>query len=159
VNRLIGRWQWNGIFQVQGGFPYTPLSGSNTSGTGDASVSDTPDWNPDFKGPVTTGTPDQWFDPRAFRLPKQGTFGNVSRGSLRGPGLVNIDTSLFKQIPISERWNLQFRGEAFNLLNHANFGYPNEVVFTGANYSSSAGQLTYTATPSRQIQLALKLLF
>jgi hypothetical protein len=50
-------------------------------------------------------------------------------------------------------------GRGFNLLNHANVGSPNEVVFTGANYSSSAGQLTYTATPSRQIQLALKLLF
>ena len=83
----------------------------------------------------------------------------MSRGSLRGPGLVNVDTSLFKKIRISERVNLQFRAEVFNLFNHANFGYPNEVVFTGANYSSSGGQLTYTATPSRQIQFALKLLF
>jgi hypothetical protein len=159
ANQLIGGWQWNGIFQAQGGFPYTPLSGSNTSGTGDASVSDTPDWNPDFKGPVTLGTPDQWFDPRAFKLPLQGTFGNVSRGSLRGPGLFTVDTSLFKKFRVNERVNLQFRAEIFNLFNHANFGYPNEVVFTGANYSSSGGQLTYTATPSRQIQFALKLLF
>ena len=47
----------------------------------------------------------------------------------------------------------------FNILNHANFGYPNEIVFSGSTYSSSAGALTYTATPSRQIQFALKLLF
>jgi hypothetical protein len=159
VNQLIGGWQWNGILQAQGGFPFTPLAGSNTSGTGDANQSDTPDWNRDFKGTVIVGTPDLWFDPRAFKLPLQGTFGNVSRGSLRGPGLVNVDTSLFKKIRVSERVNLQFRAEVFNLFNHANFGFPNEVVFSGASYSSSGGQLTYTATPSRQIQFALKLLF
>jgi hypothetical protein len=159
VNQLIGGWQWNGIVQAQGGFPFTPLAGSNTSGTGDTNQSDTPDWNPDFKGPVILKTPDQWFDPRAFKLPLQGTFGNVSRGSLRGPGLRNVDISLFKNMRISERWRVQFRAEAFNIFNHPNFTYPNEIVFTGATYSSSAGQITSTATPSRQIQFALKLLF
>jgi hypothetical protein len=55
--------------------------------------------------------------------------------------------------------NLQFRAEAFNVLNHPNFGYPNEVVFQGAEYSPSGGVITNTATTSRQIQFALKLLF
>jgi hypothetical protein len=159
VNQLIGGWQWNAIVQAQGGFPFTPLAGSNISGTGDANQSDVPDWNPDFKGPVILGTPDRWFDPRAFRMPIPGTFGNVSRGSLRGPNLVNIDTSLFKKFAITERWTLQFRAEAFNILNHPNFAYPNEIVFSGSTYSSSAGAVTNTATPSRQIQFALKLLF
>ena len=159
LNQLIGGWQWNGIVTAQGGFPFTPLAGSNTSGTGDANQSDVPDWNPNFKGPVILGTPDQWFDPRAFQLARQGTFGNVSRGSLRGPHLVDFDTSLFKKFRISERWNVQFRAEAFNLFNHSNFAAPNQVVFTGASFSSSAGQVTYTATSSRQLQLALKLLF
>jgi len=159
VDKLIGGWQWNGIVNVQGGFPFTPLAGSNTSGTGDANQSDTPNWNPNFKGPVILGKPDQWFDPRAFVLPTQGTFGNVSRGSLRGPGLFSLDTSLFKKIRISEGLNLQFRAETFNVLNHPNFSYPNEVVFTGNNYSSSGGVITNTATTSRQIQFALKLLF
>jgi hypothetical protein len=159
VNQLIGGWQWNGILSVQGGFPFTPLAGSNTSGTGDPSQSDVPNWNPDFKGPAILGTPDQWYDPRAFRLAPQGTFGNVSRGFLRGPGLVNVDTSFFKKIRISERLNLQFRAEAFNIFNHANFAYPTEIVFNGASVSPSAGSINYTATPSRQIQFALKLLF
>ena len=159
VDRLIGGWQLNGIVAWQGGFPFTPLSGSNTSGTGDTSVSDTPNWNPDFKGPVILGTADHWFDPRAFLLPTQGTFGNVSRGSLRGPGLVNVDTSLFKNIRISERWKLQFRAEVFNLFNHSNFQYPIEIVFSGTEISSSAGAIRTTATSSRQIQFALKLLF
>ena len=159
VNQLIGGWQWNGIVNMLGGFPITPLSGSNTSGAGDTSNSDTPDWNPDFKGQRIVGTPDLWFDPRAFKLPLQGTFGNVSRGALRGPNLRVVDTSLFKNIRITERWKMQFRTEIFNLFNHANFAYPNEIVFTGTNFSSSAGQVLYTATPSRQIQFALKLLF
>src|SRR5206468_12528409 len=109
VNQLVGGWQWNGIFTAQSGFPFTPLAGSNPSGTGDSSQSDVPNWNPNFKGPVILGKPDQWFDPRAFLLPTAGTFGNVSRGSLRGPQLVNFDTSLFKKLTIKEALTLQFR--------------------------------------------------
>ena len=160
MDRLIGGgWQWNGSVRAASGFPFTPLAGSNISGTGDTSNSDMLSWNSDFKGPVIVGKPDQWFDPRAFVLPPQGTFGNAARGSLRGPGLFNVDTSFLKKIRISEGLNLQFRAEAFNVLNHPNFAYPNEVVFAGNNYSSSGGVITNTATTSRQIQFALKLLF
>src|SRR5216117_425062 len=159
VDKLIGGWQWNGSVRAASGFPFTPLAGSNISGTGDASQSDVPSWNPDFKGKAIVGTPDQWYDPRAFVLPPQGTFGNVGRGTLRGPGLFSLDTSLLKRVRISEGLNLQFRAEAFNVLNHTNLGYPNEVVFQGADYSPTGGVITSTATPSRQIQFALKLQF
>jgi hypothetical protein len=163
MNQLLGGWQWNGIVTAQGGFPITPQIGFNNSGTGDQNVADVPNRNPDFKGPVILGRVDQWFDPRAFTLPIPGTFGNVSRGSLRGPGLVDVDTSLFKRIRISERFNLQLRAEAFNIFNHPNFAYPNQVVFSGDSsnysYSSSAGTITAGATTSRQLQLALKLMF
>jgi Carboxypeptidase regulatory-like domain/TonB-dependent Receptor Plug Domain len=158
-DRLIGGWQWNSSVRWEGGFPFTPLTGSNTTGTGDSSNSDVPNWNPNFHGKVILGRPDQWFDPRAFVLPLQGTFGNVARGSLRGPGLFNLDTSFLKRIRVSEGLNLQFRAEAFNVLNHPNFAFPNEVLFSGAQYSSSAGVITSTATTSRQIQFALKVLF
>jgi hypothetical protein len=159
VEKLIGGWQWNGILNWQGGFPFTPLAGANTSGTGDSNQSDVPNWNPNFHGKVILGKPDQWFDPHAFVLASQGTFGNVSRGSLRGPGLFAVDTSLFKKIRISEGLNAQFRAETFNILNHANYSYPNEVIFSGGQYSSSAGVITQTSTTSRQIQFALKLIF
>jgi hypothetical protein len=142
-----------------GRVPHTPLIGSNNSGTGDPNLSDVPNWNPNFHGNVILGNPNQWFNPQAFSMPIPGTFGNVSRGSLRGPGLVDLDTSIFKRVRMNERLNLQIRAEAFNLLNRANFAYPNEIVFSGSSYSSSAGQITSTATTSRQIQLALKLLF
>jgi hypothetical protein len=159
MNQLIGGWQWNGIVTAQGGFPVTPLVGSNISGTGDTNQSDVPNWNPNFTGPVVLGKPDQWFDPHAFQLPTAGTFGNVSRGSFRGPQLVDVDTSFFKKMRINERLNLQLRAEAFNLLNHSNFSYPNPITFSGSSYSSSAGVLTATVGTSRQIQIAMKLVF
>src|SRR5262245_30070165 len=163
VNHLIGGWQWNGILNAQSGFPFTPLVGFNNTGSGDGATVDIPNLNPNFKGPVILGTVDHWFDPRAFTVPTPGTFGNAGRSSLRGPGLFNVDTSLFKKIPIREGLNMQFRAEAFNVFNHTNFAYPNGIIFQGnpANYSvsDSAGEITATSTPSRQIQLALKLLF
>jgi hypothetical protein len=164
MNRLIGGWQWNGIATAQTGFPFTPLIGFNNSGTGDGTQpTDVADKNPNFKGPVILGTVDHWFDPRAFSMPIAGTFGNAGRSAYRGPGLFNVDTSLFKRIPIRESVTLQFRAEAFNVLNRANFAFPNQVVFQGnsANYSysESAGAITNTATTSRVLQFALKLLF
>jgi len=163
VNRLIGGWQWNGIFNAQSGFPFSPQIGFNTTGSGDGAVVDTPNLNPNFKGPVILGTVEHWFDPRAFTVPTAGTFGNAGRSTFRGPGLFNVDTSFFKRIPIREGKTLQFRAEAFNVFNHANFAYPNGIVFQGSpanySYSESAGEITQTATTSRQIQFALKLLF
>src|SRR6266446_3950666 len=146
LNRFIGGWQWNGIVTAQSGFPFTPQIGFNNSGTGDGAVPDIADRNPDFKGPVILGTVDHWFDPRAFKMPIAGTFGNAGRGAYRGPGLFNVDTSLFKRIPIRESVTLQFRVEAFNVLNRANLAFPNQVVFQGTSssysYSESAGQIT-----------------
>jgi len=83
----------------------------------------------------------------------------VARGSLRGPGLVNVDTSLFKKFTVSEKLTMQFRAEMFNVLNHANFSYPNEIVFNGNDISPSAGVITQTNGTSRQLQFALKLIF
>jgi len=75
--------------------------------------------------------------------------------------VVNVDTSLFKQIPLTERWNLQFRTKFFNVLNHANFNNPNPIVFSGANISSTAGAITDTSSDGNghQIQFALRLEF
>src|SRR5437773_7082185 len=57
VDKLIGGWLWNGSVRISSGFPFTPLAGSNISGTGDTSNSDMPSWNPDFKGKVIVGKP------------------------------------------------------------------------------------------------------
>ena len=166
VEKLIGGWQWNGIFAATSGFPITPQVGSNRSGTGDTRNPDVPNWNPNFKGNAILGVDGfkktgRYFDPNAFSVPAAGTFGNVGRDQLRGPGQFNVDTSLFKRIPLKERLNLQFRTEVFNVLNHPNFGHPNLIVFSGTDISPTAGALTGTATSGngRQIQLALRLEF
>ncbi|HYR92234.1 MAG TPA: carboxypeptidase regulatory-like domain-containing protein [Terriglobia bacterium] len=159
TDKLFGGWQWSGALNIQSGFPFTPQVGSNSSGTGDTLIPDVPNRNPDFKGPVILGKVDHWFDPRAFLLPPAGTFGNVARGLFTGPGLWNLDTSLAKRFSVTEQVSMQFRAEAFNVFNHTNFTSPNPVVFSGNNYSSSAGAITSTSTASRQIQFALKLLF
>ena len=167
VDKLISGWQWNGILSAQSGFPITLLVGSNASGTGDTQNPDYPNRNPSFQGPVILGTDGfkktgRYFDPDAFSRPLAGTFGNAGRGSFIGPRLINVDTSLFKNIPINERWSLQFRAEAFNLLNHVNFDTPNTAVFSGATgnaISPSAGRIRETANRERQIQFALRLEF
>jgi len=91
--------------------------------------------------------------------------GNLGRNTVIGPGLANLDFSLFKNNPvrrISENFNIQFRAEFFNVFNRANFASPtdNRTVFdqTGSPISS-AGLIDSTQTPSRQIQFALKLIW
>jgi len=169
VDKLIGNWQWNGIFNAQSGFPMTPVVGVNQSGNGDTRIPDVPLMNPNFTGNVILGVDGfkktgRYFDPNAFLLPPTGTFGNVSRGRFTGPGFWNLDVSLFKKIALKENLNLQFRAEAFNVLNHANFNSPiaGNVVFDTndpTKYAGSAGTITETANRERQIQFALRLQF
>lgn len=159
ANRLVSGWQFNTIVTLLSGFPFTPQIGSNRSGDGDTRNPDRPSLNPDFTGPVVTGNPNQWFNPNAFVLPTAGTWGDLGRGVYSGPGLAEVDASLFKTTAITERTNLQFRAEFFNVLNHTNFGTPNATVFSSGAISPSAGLITTTATTSRQIQFGLKLIF
>jgi hypothetical protein len=158
-NGLIGGWQLNGIATLLSGFPFTPQIGSNRSGDGDTRNPDRPSLNPSFTGPVLLQQPTQWFNPNAFILPTAGTYGNLGRGTYNGPGLANLDFSLLKDTAVSERVNLQFRAEFFNILNRTNFGTPNAIVFSGTTISGSAGLITTTTTTSRQIQFGLKVIF
>ena len=157
--KLISGWQINGIATLLSGFPFTPQIGANRSGDGDTRNPDRPNLNPTFSGPVILGKPNQWFSPNAFVLPTPGTYGDLGRGTYTGPGLADVDLSVFKNTSISERANLEFRSEFFNLFNRANFGTPNAIVFAGTAYSGSAGLITATSTTSRQIQFGLKLIF
>jgi Carboxypeptidase regulatory-like domain/TonB-dependent Receptor Plug Domain len=147
--KLASGWQVNTIVTLLSGFPFTPLIGTNRSGDGDTRDPDRPDLNPAFAGPVIVGSPNEWFNPNAFILPTAGTYGNLGRGTYTGPGLAEVDFSAFKDTRISERANLQFRAEFFNIGNRANFAYPNTTVFSGTSYSGSA----------RQIQFGMKLIF
>lgn len=158
-DKLLGGWQLNAITTMLSGFAFTPQVGSNRSGNGDTRNPDRPSLNPAFSGPVITGDQKQWFNPNAFILPVAGTWGNLGRGTYRGPGLAEVDLSLFKIATIGERLKLEFRAECFNLQNRANFATPNGTVFSGTAPNASAGLISSTVTTSRQLQLGLKLIF
>ena len=86
-------------------------------------------------------------------ITQAGEFGNEGRNAIRGPGIEDVDLSLFKYFELSERMRLQFRAECFNSLNHPNFGLPENDL-----QSPEFGQILQ-AGPPRLFQLALKLLF
>jgi hypothetical protein len=164
ANAVVSGWGVNSIVTAQGGFPFSPQLSYNPSNNGDTRNPVRPFANPNFSGPVILGTPEKWFDPAAFLAPSNaaanaGFYGNVGRNTLRGPGLATWDFSTMKDTKLSERLDLQFRAEIFNLLNRANFNVPNEVVFTPSGISPTAGVITSTTTSSRQVQFGLKLLW
>ena len=99
--------------------------------------------------------------PQRSLPPATGTYGNVSRDSLTGPGLSELDFSATRNAHLTERLGLQFRAEFFNILNHTNLLTPNEVVYTSATsgVSPTAGVVSATSTTSRQIQFGAKLSF
>lgn len=154
-------WTASAIVTAQSGFAFTPQLGYNPTGNGDTRNPVRPNWNPDFRGNIYPRTPQQWFNPEAFLPPAIGTYGNVGRDSLTGPGLTEVDFSASKNTRLTERVGLQFRAEFFNLLNHTNFLTPNEVVYTSATsgISPTAGVITATSTTSRQIQFGAKVQF
>jgi hypothetical protein len=159
--KLVSGWTLSGIETVQSGFPFTPQLGFNPSNNGDSRDPIRPSVNAAFTGPVILGSPNLYYNPNAFVLPVPGTYGNLGRDTLTGPGLAELDLSVSKNTRVSERFNLQYRAEFFNILNHANFGTPNPVVFASASTAPSptAGVISSTASTSRQIQFGLKLLF
>jgi hypothetical protein len=159
--KLANGWALSGIESLQSGFPFTPVLGFNPTNDGDSRNPIRPSLNPAFTGNVILGGPNQYFNPNAFIVPPAGTYGNLGRNTLIGPGLAELDFSVLKSTPITEKVNLQFRAELFNVLNRANFGTPNAVVFTSASAvpAPTAGVITSTSTTSRQIQFGLKLLW
>jgi hypothetical protein len=163
-NGVAGGWTLNSIVTIQSGFPFTPQLSFNPSNDNDSRNPVRPSWNPAFTGPVILAGTNQWFNPQAFMVPAQGTFGNVGRNVLTGPGLATWDFSVLKDTHLFEKFNLQFRAEVFNLLNRVNLNTPNLIVFTSPNATPAqaspvAGTFTQTSTTSRQVQFGLKLLW
>jgi hypothetical protein len=103
------------------------------------------------------GRLDRWFDTTVFSQPAAFTLGNMGPlvADLRGHHINNLDASIFKVFPITEKIKLQFRGEAFNSLNRVRFGNPNTTVTAGANF----GRVTTQSNDPRQMQFGLKLIW
>jgi hypothetical protein len=166
---LIKGWSLSGIATLQSGFPLSPQLGYNPTGNGDTRNPVRPDRTPGFREPLYSKRVKQWFNPAAFSAPAPGTFGDLGRDTLTGPGLTELDLSVAKSTTIREGLRAQFRAEFFNVLNHSNFTTPNPVVYSSGptpktptvepQQSPTAGVISATATTSRQIQFGLKLLF
>lgn len=163
-------WQLSGIFSARSGQPLTVFVQNNRSRSlwapslSPTAGVDRPNFAPGFTHDTAVlGGPNQYFDPNAFVLQPAGFLGNVGRGSLTGPNLRSLDLSLVKNTRVRERINVQFRAEAFNLFNRANFGPPNLIAFAGSADNekpfSTFGRVRATVTSSRQIQLGLRLAF
>ena len=155
-DNVIGGWQVNGITTVQGGTPLR-VTASNTLSTFDFQDlwANTNFQNPFYPGPVKNRL-SKYFNTADFSQPPAFTLGNgpAYYNHLRSPGLDSTDFSTFKEFNAVERLKVQFRAEAFNVLNHPSFSSPNTTVT-----SSSFGQITSQANSPRQLQFGLKLLF
>jgi hypothetical protein len=160
MQELAGGWQLNGIDTFQTGTPFTVtmLSSLLNSGSG-------AQWpNRAGSGAVSNQTIDHWFDTSSssFVSPGNYIYGNSGRNILTGPGTTEFDLSLFKNFSLGahEARRLQFRAEAFNVLNTPQFNNPNaQIGSPGVGRITSAGSPPLFQRTSREIQLALKLYF
>ncbi|MBB5343451.1 TonB-dependent receptor [Tunturibacter empetritectus] len=176
INHAVSGWSLSTIATLQTGFSFSPQLGYNPTGSGDTRNPVRPNLNPDFHGRLyasgsTSTRVAQFFSPAAFSAPAYGTIGSLGRDTLTGPGYADWDLSLLESTVLTEATRLQFRAEFFNVLNHTNLQTPNEVVYTSgptqgttANQTAAAVQsptagVVTAASTSRQIQLALKLIF
>jgi hypothetical protein len=154
---IAGGWQTNGILRLSAGLPLTPTMATSTlngSGFQRANVVAGCNWKLD------NPTPLRWFNTACFAAPPQFTFGNAGRNTVTGPGTKQLDFSLFKNIVLSERVRTQVRAEMFNITNTPQFNNPNTAIGNPqAGVINSAGAPPSFQRTSRQIQLALKVIF
>jgi hypothetical protein len=158
-NALWGGWNINGIFLWRGGLPLTVTQNQNVLSTGTGNRP-----NQICDGKLDNPTIDRWFDTSCF-VPVSdttGTYGDTRRGSIRGPGQVNVDASLIKHTRFG-RVDTEFRVEAFNLFNHPQFGNPNTQIGNSAvgtiSTMLSSGSCSLCGTIERQVQLGVKVKF
>jgi len=180
---VAGGWELGGIFQVRSGLPFTPLISGDPMGLLNYAPYAFPNRlvGPGCGSQVNPGNVTNYLKLQCFALPLStpaiaaqcapfGTIagtcanllGNGGRNEVYGPGLMDFDFSLIKNAKISERLNLQFRAEFFNVLNQSNFLSPvdNSAVFDNfGNPVGGAGLIDGTSTANREIQFALKLIF
>jgi hypothetical protein len=156
VSRIVGGWQVNLIGVMQNGIPLTVRGANNNAADRPNSTGVSAELPRDQR------TAQRWFDTTQFVNPPDFTLGNVSRAiNVRHPGAVNFDLSLIKDTRITERVNLQFRAESFNLPNHVNLGLVDDTFGAGPDGRNSRAQFgTITSARDARInQLALKVIF
>jgi hypothetical protein len=151
ADKIFGGWQLAGIVGVGSGQPFSVTFDSTVTGWPSNRANVVPD-QPLYPEDRSIA---RWFNPAAFAVPAQFTYGNSARNMLFGPGYFNWDTAVFKNTAITEHVNLQFRAEFFNILNHPSFGVPSSNV----SVASQVARITSTANTPRDIQFGLRLSF
>jgi hypothetical protein len=166
ADAILGGWQVNATATVMSGLPF------NVSYRDGGLDRDVGPGRPDLIGDTGEGSGDGLTTPffnvtpigspgSAFGRPARGTFGNLERNALTGPGYWNVDASIFKRFGLGADRNLEFRVEARNVFNHVNLGQPNAEIGVPGNLNPGAGFITGTADNSQQrnLQFALRFQF
>lgn len=157
VDTVLGNWQLNGILSLHTGQPYTltasgcQLESGAEGGCGPELLSAV---NPD-QAPSGGRRPAEWFNTANFGAPAPLSQGNLGLQTQTGPPTRNLDLSIFKDFPFTERWKVEFRAESFNIANTPQFYFPDH------NFGDTKfGQVTSTTVGSeRHIQFSLRLMF
>jgi hypothetical protein len=166
VKAILGGWEAGGILSIQSGTPFTVTVQGDPLGENNTDATQYPDRvnGPGCDNPVNPQTATGYVKLQCFAAPNPSNrLGTSGRNALIGPGLIEMDFSLFKNIPItkiSEAFKAQFRAEFFNIANRPNFTSPNDnraIMDASGAPTGNAGVITLTNTTSRQIQFALKL--
>jgi hypothetical protein len=144
---VLGNWQYSDITTLQAGFPLDPGLVIATPGL---AIRPNRVSGQAISGPKTA---QEWFNTNAFAAPAAGFFGNAAPDSITGPGVVDFDMAFYKNFKITERQNLQFRAEFFNIFNHTNFSAVSSS-FGAGNF----GQVTSALDP-RILEFALRYSF
>jgi hypothetical protein len=152
LRNVIGAWTLGSVATVQTGPPFTVTTNTNNSNAFSAAAQRADVLRPPNL-PADKRSVNEWFDIAAFAQPAIYTFGDVGRDSMRAPGMVDVDFSLSRNFRLRERMTLQFRGEAFNALNHTNLSAPAKAFGAAAFGSITA------SGPSRILQVGAKVRF
>ncbi len=165
LSAVLGNWEWSNIFSARSGLPvnitYAPLNASVIPDGNNVSPQ-----RPNVAAGQSIVPANQnignFLNAGTFSIPLPGTFGNAGRNLGRGPDAFQLDTALVKHIPLTERLNLLFRAEAFNVFNRSQFGLPNGNVSSAVSFGKITTELNPsgvgTGTP-RELQFALRLEF
>jgi hypothetical protein len=156
---LLHNWEVSGILTMSTGFPVFIVSGQDRALAGDGQQTPNLAGNPSISHPNKKADIAEWFNTSAYVMPAIGTFGNVGRNTVEGPGAWLLTGGLYRNFSLgNERYRLQFRSEFFNLLNHTNLGNPDGNLSDGT-FGQILGDNTSDNTGGRVIQFALKLFY
>ena len=160
ADRVVAGWGINGVITFQDGFPLGLTATPNNLSAFNVGLRPNvvAGCNKATSGSAQSRLTD-WFNQACFGVPTPYTLGNEARTdpNLRGPGIANYDFAIFKRTSITERFNLEFRAEAFNLFNRVQFAPPNTVATTAAN--NTFGVISSQLNQPRLMQLAMRLRF